>query len=303
MAFRTPTGLNLPPRAQSLFIVHQKSSFFMHFTPDATPNYQAQAPTAADLDAALCRALAETRAVARIQKCWRIWREHKQSTRGLEDGPPKKKLIRQEDTLPNPSRGVHTRDAASDVSEMSNLNFESVIGGPLRSVIKAQEQMCVSSFLFLLKYGFEPDGGSGPMRAQMVNYPFEKTTETGEVQKYTVSVPLIMMMQVPYLFINTITLHFNVDVDKINKTMNGDTVDFGMKMGVDTSLLGATPDEFPVGFEVSASYKLTSQRGTSTARKYTMDINLVAQCDPMSIGVEKVMEILDQAATESPVDE
>jgi len=73
--------------------------------------------------------------------------------------------------------------------ELSSLNFESMIGGPLNAVIKAQAQSAVTSVDFIKAVGFDTDDSGNITGPTMVSFKYKRPFRSSGSKKP----PLILM--------------------------------------------------------------------------------------------------------------
>jgi hypothetical protein len=64
--------------------------------------------------------------------------------------------------------------AGTEGQELSNINFESMIGGPLNAVIKAQAQSAQTSVDFIKSVGFNAPDAENPGKPTMVTFEYTK---------------------------------------------------------------------------------------------------------------------------------
>ncbi len=214
--------------------------------------------------------------------------------------------------------------------ELSSIDFESMIGGPLIAVINAQAQAAMSTVNFIKEVGFkkpaaegvaggdsetqEPiyvtfkypkelspyqpavaaDPGNGtpahPARAAQPAVP--AVVETQELQ-----VPILTMLPIPFIRIDLATIDFNAKINSVEyrKTDTNLKVDASLEAGAGW-LWGSAK------LKVSTSFQRTTQQGNTVDRTYSLAIHVKAVQDEMPAGMEKVLGILEGAITSKPAD-
>jgi hypothetical protein len=73
--------------------------------------------------------------------------------------------------------------------ELSSINFESMLGGPLIAVVKAQSQAAMSSVNFIKAVGFKPGDASDPTKAQTGDPIYVSFKYPKEVAPYVPAAP------------------------------------------------------------------------------------------------------------------
>lgn len=186
--------------------------------------------------------------------------------------------------------------------ELSSIDFESLIGGPLSAVIRAQAQAAVTTVDFIKSIGFtEIDGDGGTsLRPTNISFTAIKTVlgdgADGTVEEtHKLTVPLLTIVPIPFIRIEDATIEFNA---KITSTEYYDrTKSFG------TDISASLNSGFLIGsakFKATASYKRTTRNGNNINRSYSMNVKVKAVQDTMPEGMEKILSFLtDNATSES----
>lgn len=209
--------------------------------------------------------------------------------------------------------------------ELSSIDFESMLGGPLIAVVKAQAQSAISTVNFIKEVGFkkksgeqDPTADTETMEPIYVKFKYWKETQpfqpanpgnpsatppvpaTPAVQaKYELQyleVPILTMLPIPYLRMEETTVDFNA---KIN-TVEYQKTDTNFKISADLEakagwLWGSAK------LKVSTSYQKTTSQGSNVNRTYSMAVHIKAVQDEMPAGMEKVLGILEDGIASAPV--
>lgn len=208
--------------------------------------------------------------------------------------------------------------------ELSSIDFESMIGGPLVAVINAQAQAAMSTVNFIKEVGFkkpseEEDAGGDTSTEEPIyvtfKYPKElspyvpaipanpdATPPTPEVpaqeavyEDQELKVPILTILPIPFIRIDLTTIDFNAKINSVEYRKTN------TRLKVDASL------EAKAGWlwgsaklKVSTSYQRTSQQGNTVNRTYSLAIHVKAVQDEMPAGMEKMLGILEGAITSMP---
>ena len=208
--------------------------------------------------------------------------------------------------------------------ELSSIDFESMMGGPLVAVINAQAQAAMSTVNFIKEVGFkkpvteEDAGGDTTTEAPIYvtfKYPKELSPyqpaipadpsatppvaeapavpavyETQELQ-----VPILTILPIPFIRIDSTTIDFNAKINSVEYRKTN------TRLKVDASL------EAKAGWlwgsaklKVSTSFQRTTQQGNTVNRTYSLAIHVQAVQDEMPAGMEKVLSILEGAIRSIP---
>ena len=175
------------------------------------------------------------------------------------------------------------------VSELNNIDFAKMIGGPLQAAVQAQASSSIASIDFIKEVGFEKDADGNLTGVRYVDFVYDE--KTGEVDddgnEVTISknikVPLLSMVQVPSLRIETVDVDFNVKLNSVQ------TQNVSSKLGINADVSGGWG---PVKFKVSASYQRSSSSGVEVKKEYTMNVKVKATQDEIPLGLEKILNLL-----------
>lgn len=189
--------------------------------------------------------------------------------------------------------------------ELSSLDFESLIGGPLVAVVNAQAQSAMSSVNFIKSVGFKPKEGvtevafdsqetEEPIYVKF-KYDKEKPGEPGQYERHILEVPLLTMLPIPYIRIDSTTIDFNAKITSVQYRKT-DT-----SLAVDASLEAKHGWLFgSAKLKVNTSFKRTTTQGMNVERTYSMNVNVRAVQDEMPAGMERILGILEGAIKSVP---
>jgi hypothetical protein len=209
--------------------------------------------------------------------------------------------------------------------ELSSIDFESMLGGPLIAVVNAQAQAAMSSVNFIKTVGFkegesdDPESGdTGEPIYVTFKYPKEVSpyqpaveevrNEEGEVvtpaspavpaqiQEMKLEVPILTMLPIPFIRIEDTTIGFNAKIT----SMQYRKVDTKFKIDASTKakagwLWGSAK------LKVSTSYQRNTTQGSNVQRTYSMAVHIRVVQDEMPAGMEKVLGVLEDAMRSQPV--
>lgn len=186
--------------------------------------------------------------------------------------------------------------------ELSSIDFESMIGGPLSAVIRAQTQAANTSVDFIKAVGFT--GDEGEEEPTMVSFQYERPVEvtdddgnvTIEVKPFKLTVPFLTMLPIPFIRVEETTIDFNAKITSVqfSKTATSHSLDTSL-----SAKAGWGP--FSAKLKVNYSYKKKSQRGSEINRTYSLAIHVRAVQDELPAGTERLLGILENVIEEVPV--
>lgn len=217
--------------------------------------------------------------------------------------------------------------------ELSTIDFESMLGGPLVAVIKAQAQAAMSTVNFIKEVGFKKDanqqqlagGDSGTKEPIYVTFKYPKELQPYQpaipadpgdptatpprqpkaavpavaavVQNQELQVPILTMLPIPFIRIDLTTIDFNAKINSVEyqKTDTSLKVDGSLEASAGW-LWGSAK------LKVSTAYQKTTQQGSTVDRTYSMAVHIKAVQDDMPAGMEKLLGILENAIIARPAD-
>ncbi len=188
--------------------------------------------------------------------------------------------------------------------ELSSLDFQAMIGGPLCAVVEAQAQSAISTINFIKTVGFKPSAANpSPTEDQAtgepinVSFTYKKTVPkadgTTEVKDASLIVPILTIVPIPYLRVDDTEIEF---LAKITATEYRQ-VDTSVK--VDASL------EAKAGWlwgsaklKTSFAYQRSTKEGSNVTRDYSLRIKVKAVQEELPAGMAKVLSLLEGAIKE-----
>lgn len=171
-------------------------------------------------------------------------------------------------------------------SELNNIDFRKMIGGPLQAAVDAQVASSLATVNFINNVGFET-AEDGKKTLVMVDFSHTRKdvdAEGAEVSKeVAIKVPLLAMLPIPSLRIEHVIIDFKVKLNSVESSKVSD------KLGVNVSASGGFG---PVNFKVSASYERQTSTGVEVKKEYALTVNVKAVQDEIPAGLEKILNML-----------
>ena len=208
--------------------------------------------------------------------------------------------------------------------ELSSIDFESMIGGPLVAVINAQAQAAMSTVNFIKEVGFKKPkdqtmAGEDSSTEEPIYVTFKYPKELSPYQPATpgdpeadppvpatdavpavyetqqLQVPILTLLPIPFIRIDETTVDFNAKINSVSyrKTDTNLKIDSSMEAKAGW-LFGSAK------LKVSTSYQRKTQQGNTVNRTYSLAVHVKAVQDEMPAGMEKMLSILEGAITSTP---
>ena len=186
--------------------------------------------------------------------------------------------------------------------ELSSIDFQAMIGGPLNAVIKAQALSAQTSVDFIKSVGFNAaDAATDPGKPTMVTFSYDKPIETKDAAgvitvtptKFNLSVPILTMLPIPFIRVEEVTIDFNAKINSVVESTTAESSDLSVS-------LKAKGGWGPVSVELKASYsnKKSSSATDKTERTYSLIIHVRAVQDELPAGMEKLLGVLENSIKE-----
>lgn len=173
-------------------------------------------------------------------------------------------------------------------SEIASLDFSNLIGGPLNAIVEAQAKSAITTVNFIKEVAFDNDG-----KVRNVDFAYNRKNENGKDQIFTMTVPFLTMLPVPYITINNALVEFNAKITSINESSMSD--DF--KTEVEAS--GGGSWWFCSARVTSkTSYQRKSSTSEKAERAFDMHVKVEASNQDMPPGTEHLLTILENCITE-----
>jgi hypothetical protein len=186
-------------------------------------------------------------------------------------------------TVPTPAGAFTTPSFAS---ELNNIDFQKMIGGPLQACVDAQVASSLATVNFINAVGFTT-GAGGAKELVMVDFSHTKSDydDKGVLKpkETKIRIPLLAMLPVPSLRIEHVTIDFNVKLNSVQSAQVSDDFKIGAEVKAGWG---------PVNLKVSASYQRKSTTGMEIKKEYALNVNVKAVQDEMPAGLEKILNML-----------
>lgn len=210
--------------------------------------------------------------------------------------------------------------------ELSSIDFEAMLGGPLSAVINAQAQAAMTTVDFIKEVGFHPEAqdafaesGNGskakPRDPIYVSFrypkevsPYQPATEDkpaqpAKWQDMELKVPILTMLPIPFIRIEETTLDFNVKINSVESRERSSSFKTAASLSASWQANAWWLWKSSVSLKVNTAYQSKSRSGSETRRTYTMKVHIRAVQDEMPAGTEKLLGILETAIASRPVED
>ena len=187
--------------------------------------------------------------------------------------------------------------------ELSSLDFQSMIGGPLSAVVRAQAESAVTSVDFIKAVGFNTDDSGAVTDPVMVTFAYDKPVEetdgsgntTITPKKFQLTVPFLTMLPVPFIRVEETTIDFNAKITSVRESTTTSS------HGLDTELKAKAGWGWgSASLKVNYSYKRSTTNSAKVERTYSLAVHVRAVQDELPAGTERLLGILENVIQETP---
>lgn len=181
---------------------------------------------------------------------------------------------------------------SSTVSALNGLPFENIIGGPLNACVLAQKEAALTTIDFIQSVGLTVDE-AGRTEAIYVHFTF---VQNG--RKVNISVPLLTIVPIPYIAINTIDINFKASIKGSEATSDSISEEENYSKTKKTNKrLGLILNRKKTSMTSTISTKKDSKStaDSSYSIEATVDVAVHASQDSMPAGMAKILEMLGSA--------
>lgn len=182
--------------------------------------------------------------------------------------------------------------ANKSIGTLQGLPFDNLIGGPLSACIQAQNDAAMTSINFINNVCLNGDKETGEKSAIYVSFSF---IQNG--RKVVINVPLIAIVPIPYIAINSVDISFKATVNGVESESSSTETEYeskGNKKSTRKSgLFRRKTTTINSTFSTKRDSKSTQDSKFSV--EATIDVAVHAGQESMPAGMAKILEMLGAA--------
>ena len=187
--------------------------------------------------------------------------------------------------------------ANKSIFTLQGIPFKNLIGGPLSACIQAQNDAAMTSINFINNVCLNEDKETGEKSAIYVSFSF---IQNG--RKVVINVPLIAIVPIPYIAINSVDINFKATVNGVECESNEDTYSEEYKRDTSTKsqkrrgfFLNKNKKETKINTSFSTKRDSKSTQDSKFSVEATIDVAVHAGQESMPAGMAKILEMLGAA--------
>ncbi|MGV8174568.1 MAG: DUF2589 domain-containing protein [Methanothrix sp.] len=169
--------------------------------------------------------------------------------------------------------------------EIASLDFANLIGGPLNAVVEAQAKSAITTVNFIKEVAFK-DG-----KMINVSFKYNRLNTDGEEQQFTLNVPFLTMLPIPYITVNEAEIDFNAKITSINESKMEDNFEHLTEGEAHSWFMSAN-------LKSKTSYQRKSGTSEKEERTFDMHVRVRAKNQDIPAGTERLLTILESSIAE-----
>lgn len=183
-------------------------------------------------------------------------------------------------------------------TELSNLDYGALIGGPMTAIIEAQYLSATNAINLIKQNAF--DSSNQPIYLDFeyerinVDYDPNATTPTNPTETHTLKLPYLLLLPNTFLTVESATIDFNAKISG----MSYDKTNTNTTWGVDLAASAAW-GWGRARLNASFSHQKKRAYGNEVQKTYSMNVK-VHMTPAENDGLDKVFEILMENITSVP---
>jgi hypothetical protein len=173
-------------------------------------------------------------------------------------------------------------------NELGNLDFESIIGGPFNAVIKSQANAATTTVEFLDSVAFQTVGAEKHMRTVQFSY---ESFNNGTVKNFSMSIPLLTIVPIPYIQFDNIDLDFNVKLNSMASSERTSEFKVNTEFGVEGRAGWLIGPKF--NFKTTVSNQVNTRQYGEEKREYSLNVKVRASQAPLPAGTSRLLDLME----------
>jgi len=178
---------------------------------------------------------------------------------------------------------------ADFAGELSNIDFASIIGGPLQACVEAQTSASLATVDFIERVAFKQEyqEPGADRELMMVDFSYEKTETDDDDGDRTVKivVPFISLLNIPSFRIDVCDIEFNVKLNSVYTKNTNQTGGGRARLGGLFKL---------IRFGVNVGTKRNTITDVKVEKEYSLTVKVRATNDELPAGLDRVLTSLVQ---------
>jgi Protein of unknown function (DUF2589) len=182
---------------------------------------------------------------------------------------------------------------------LGQIPFGAIIGAPLKAAVEAQSAAAVACYDFIRKIGFND---KGEVNNVTFSYQRKGTAPEGQTAPQvtvTLTVPVLTMMPLPFIRIESMNLSFKASISAVNASEAKKSEAIGLD-GKFEAGAGLAVWKVSASGGISSKKDSTATNSSKYSVEHTIDMSIHAVQDDMPAGLAKLLNIMTDSISVSP---
>ncbi len=175
-----------------------------------------------------------------------------------------------------------------DGREIASLDFPNLIGGPLNAIVEAQAKSAITSANFIKEVAFDAEG-----KAIHTEFKYDRKGPDGRTQTFTLSVPFLTMLPIPYITVEQAEIEFNAKITSTRENSTASNFSGELEAGAGGNMWGMRAN-----LQAKTAMQKKSQSSEKEQRSFDMRVLVRVRNADIPPGTERLLNILENAIEE-----
>jgi hypothetical protein len=182
---------------------------------------------------------------------------------------------------------------------LGQIPFGAIIGAPLKAAVEAQSAAAVACYDFIRKIGFNDKGEVNNVTFSYQRKGTAPEGQTAAQATVTLTVPVLTMMPLPFIRIESMNLSFKASISAVNASEAKKSEAIGLD-GKFEAGAGLAVWKVSASGGISSKKDSTATNSSKYSVEHTIDISIHAVQDDMPAGLAKLLNIMTDSISVSP---
>jgi len=175
---------------------------------------------------------------------------------------------------------------AGFANELSNMNFNQIIGGPMSAIVQAQIMSAKATTDFIQAIGFETDE-SGNSKVINILFQYNQTVNGSLVTK-AMEVPFLYLVPIPFIEVNHLTLDFSVKLNSVASEQTSNSLSVAVSVTG-----GANWGVASVSMTASVAVQSSTKTSATVKRDFSLAVHVDGGSAEMPGGMSRILSLFE----------
>jgi len=181
---------------------------------------------------------------------------------------------------------------AQVVPDLSSLDFKSVIGGPLLACVDAQAQATLSTMNFIESVAFYKDA-QGHQQISTVAFSYTSLAANGSLASFTMNIPLITLVPIPYIEVREVKIDFNIKVNSVRNYAQTSSSNVLVAASLNARYMSNS-----LSFYVGVQSQSASSNSGEVKQEFSLQVSVRAGQGDLPAGTQRMLGLFERLIRE-----